>query len=83
MRKGSKSETLEKLKIELSLQPELRSTRKGHLKWTHKTGSLTGSIETRPEERSEASHEPQMVCREAKMETTLTWRSLGYEPSGG
>ena len=46
-------------------------------------GSLTGCIETKPEERSEAPYEPQMVCRGAKMEMLLAWGSLRYERPGG
>ena len=83
VRKGSKSETLEKLKIELPLQRELRSDHERAPQWSLKTGSLTGSIETKPEERSEAPYERQMVSRGAKMETTPAWGSLRHEPSGG
>ena len=44
--------------------------------WRRK-GSKHG--ETKPEERSEAPYEPQMICREAKMKPTPAWRSLRYE----
>ena len=62
-----------------------RAATKGHPKWSLKTGSLTGSIETKPEERAEVPHERQMggQARGAKRERSLAWRSLRYECSGG
>ena len=45
---------------------------KGHPKWSLKTGSLTRSTKMKPEERSEAPRERQMV-------TTHPWGSLRYE----
>ena len=56
---------------------------KGHPKWSLKTGSLTGNIKTRPEERSEAPRERQMVSRGARMETSPAWGALRYECPGG
>ena len=87
VRKGSKSETLEKLKIELSPGRELssayeRKPRKEPQNWVahrkHKNDAqkVLQNLKWTPKG-------PKVDPQGAKMETSLTWRSLGYEPPGG
>ena len=60
---------------------------KGHPKWSLKTGSLTGNTKKNIQKVLQnlkwTPKGPKVDPKGAKMETSLAWGSLRYEPSGG
>ena len=87
VRKGSKSETLEKLKIELPLQQELSSAHERTPQMEPQNWVAYGKHKNDAQQVLQnlkwTPKGPEVDPQGAKMETTPAWGSLRYEPPGG